>query len=241
VHGVALIAHSRAAPLQTDGGARYNQKARDLCKIRAFMKSLTFPLFLIAALVLAGGLARAETADRDKPMNVQADALRYDEQKQTSVFSGRVVLTKGSILIRGARIDVRQDAQGHQFGLVSADPGQVAFFRQKREGLDEFIEGEGESIEYDGRADTVRFDNNARLRRYRGATLNDEFSGHVIVYNNSTEVFTIDGSPANAGSSTPAGRVRAILTPKPALQTPATSAVAVTPLRSSGTLGGEKK
>ncbi len=206
------------------------------------MKSPTFPLFLIAALALAGGLARAEKADRDKPMNVQADALRYDELKQTSAFSGSVVLTKGSILIRGARIDVRQDAQGHQFGLVSAEPGQVAFFRQKREGLDEFIEGEGESIEYDGAADTVKFVNNARLRRYRGATLNDEFSGHVIHYNNSTEVFTIDGAAAKAGSSTPAGRVRAMLTPKPAIDTPAAgNAPAVTPLRSSGALGGEKK
>lgn len=203
------------------------------------MKSPTFPLLLIAALALAGGSACAEKADRDKPMNVQADALRYDELKQTSAFSGSVVLTKGSILIRGARIDVRQDAQGHQFGLISAEPGQVAFFRQKREGLDEFIEGEGESIEYDGRADTVKFVSNAQLRRYRGATLNDEFSGHVIVYNNSTEVFTIDGSPAKAGASTPAGRVRAMLTPKPAPDTPA--GTAVTPLRSSGTLGGEKK
>ena len=40
-------------------------------------------------------------------MNVEADALRYDDLKQTSVFTGRVVLTKGTILIRGARIDVR--------------------------------------------------------------------------------------------------------------------------------------
>ena len=102
-------------------------------------------------------------------MNVEADALRHDEQKQTSVFTGRVIVTKGSILIRGARIEVRQDAQGNQYGLVSADPGKLAFYRQKREGVDEYIEGEAETIEYDGRADTVKFIKQAQMRRYRGA------------------------------------------------------------------------
>ena len=205
------------------------------------MKSPNFPLILISAALLANSPVHAEKADRDKPMNVEADALRYDELKQTSLFSGRVILTKGSIVIRGARIDVRQDAQGRQFGLVSAEPGRLAFFRQKREGLDEYIEGEGESIEYDGAADSVKFLNNAQLRRYRGATLSDEFSGHVIVYNNSSEVFSIDGNPARTGIASPTGRVRAMLTPNPAAEIPAVKASAMATLRSSGALGGEKK
>jgi lipopolysaccharide export system protein LptA len=205
------------------------------------MKSPISPLLLIGAVLLASSPAHAEKADRDKPMNVEADAMRYEELKQTSVFSGRVILTKGSILIRGARIDVRQDAQGRQFGVISAEPGQVAFFRQKREGLDEFIEGEGESIEYDGAADSVKFLNKAQLRRYRGATLSDEFSGHVIVYNNSSEVFSIDGSPVKTGAASLTGRVRAMLTPNPVVEMPAAKASAMAPLRSSGTLSGETK
>ena len=64
------------------------------------------------------GIANAEKADRNKPMNVESDALRYDDLQQTSVFTGRVVLTKGTILIRGARIDVRQDAEGYQLSLI---------------------------------------------------------------------------------------------------------------------------
>ena len=183
----------------------------------------SFSLFLIAALVLGGAAAHAEKADRNKPMNVEADALRYDDLKQTSVFTGRVVLTKGTILIRGARIDVSQDAEGYQRGLVTAEPGKLAFFRQKREALDEFIEGEGELIDYDSRADTVKFINKAQLRRYRGATLNDEMTGATIVYNNLTDVFTIDGAPVKSANQPSAGRVRAMLTPRPdpATQPPA--------------------
>jgi lipopolysaccharide export system protein LptA len=156
------------------------------------MKLSLSTLLLLAALAPGAGLVRAEQADRNKPMNVEADALRYDDAKKTSVFTGHVVLTKGSILIRGASIEVRQDPEGYQYGLVTAEPGKLAFFRQKREGLDEFIEGQGESIEYDSRANTVKFNRQAQLRRYLGAALNDEMSGGVIVYNNSTDVFTID-------------------------------------------------
>ena len=170
---------------------------------------------LIAVLVACAGSAHAEKADRSKPMNVEADTLRHDEQKQTSVFTGRVIVTKGSIVIRGARIEVRQDSQGNQFGLVSAEPGKLAFYRQKREGVDEYIEGEAETIEYDGRADTVKFIKQAQLRRYRGATLNDELTGQVILFDNTTEVFNIDGGLAQGSTGAPAGRVRAMLMPKP--------------------------
>lgn len=84
-------------------------------------------------MLLPWGAAMAERADRDKPMNIESDALRYDDTKQTSVFTGKVVLTKGTMLIRGAQLDVRQDADGNQYGIVKAEPGKRAFFRQKRD------------------------------------------------------------------------------------------------------------
>ncbi len=210
------------------------------------MKFRLLSWFALCVLALSAWTAQAEKADRDKPMNIEADALRYDDVKQLSIFTGQVVLTKGSILIRGARLEVRQDTQGNQFGVVTAEAGKRAFFRQKREGLDETIEGEGETIDYDGRLDTVKFIGQAQLRRYQGAKLSDEFNGGIIVYNNLTDVFTLDGAPASgAPGSTgqpgaPSGRVRAMLTPKsdPALApAPATS----TPLRSSPELNNVKR
>jgi lipopolysaccharide transport protein LptA len=125
-----------------------------ISKIRAFMKHL-YPALLIAALALAGACVHAERADRDKPLTIDADALRHDDQKQITLFTGRVTANKGTIAMRGARLEVRQDVQGNQFGILTADPGQRAYFRQKREGMDEFIEGEAEQIEYDSAADTV--------------------------------------------------------------------------------------
>ena len=185
--------------------------------------SHAFVVVCVASLPMLAPLAtHAEKADTAKPMNIEADALRYDDLKQTSVFTGRVVLTKGTIQIRGARLEVRQDAQGYQHAVVTAAPDKLAFFRQKREGLDEFIEGESRTIEFDGRADTVKFLREAELRRYRGATLGDEVSGALIVYENTTDVFTVDGAPSGItgrGAPTAAtgranGRVRAVLIPQ---------------------------
>lgn len=188
---------------------------------------MKFPVsccLLIMALCGVAGLAHAEKADRNKPMNIEADALRHEDQKQTSVFTGRVVVTKGSIVIRGARVEVRQDAEGNQYGLVTAEPGKLAFYRQKRDGVDEFIEGESEVIEYDGRADTVKFLRRAQLRRYRGATLNDEITGSTILFDNTTEVFSVDGGTAQGTPGAPAPRVRAMLMPKPEDTGPAAAA-----------------
>jgi lipopolysaccharide export system protein LptA len=202
--------------------------------------SLAAALLVAAALALPAGAARAEKADRDKPMNVEADALRYDDLKQTTVFTGKVVITKGTIVIRGARVDVTQDAEGYQHGLVTAEPGKRAFYRQKREGLDEYIEGEGDTIEYDGKADRVKFINHAEMRRFRGPTLSDEMVGSLITYDNGSDTFNVDGGPASAAAG---GRVRAVLAPRASASAPAPRAAATPPagLRPSVTLDGGRK
>jgi lipopolysaccharide export system protein LptA len=210
------------------------------------MKKTYAALLLPAVFSLLTSAALAEKADRDKPMNIEADALRYDDLKQTSVFTGRVVVTKGTIVIRGARMDVRQDPQGYQFGVVTAESGKLAFFRQKREGLDEFIEGEGEVIEYDSKADNVKFIKRAEMRRFRGAQINDEMTGNLIVYDNDTDVFTVDSGVAQGAPAVGGGRIKAMLTPNTAASAPVSpsSPAANQPspqLRSSTTMGGEKK
>lgn len=205
------------------------------------MKYPSVILFLPLVLAFVGGAAHAEKADRTKPMNVEADALRYDDLKQTSVFTGRVVVTKGTIVLRGARVDVRQDPDGYQYGVVTAEPGKLAFYRQKREGLDEFIEGEAETIEYDGKADRVKFIRRSELRRYRGATVSDEMSGSLIIYDNTTDVFTVDGSPAGTAPGAQRGRVRAVLAPRDAGLAPSAPAASAARLRPSTILGGDNK
>ena len=200
---------------------------------------------LVLGLNLLSASAWAEKADRDKPMNAEADSLRYDDVKQTSVFTGNVVITKGTMIIRGDRVEVRQDNEGYQFGTASGSSSKRAFFRQKRDMGDEWIEGEGEVIVYDGKADTVTFTRNATMRRLRGAAVADETHGAQIVYNNSSETYSVSSGTASGSlaSGNPGGRVRAILSPRPAAgaaSAPATSPASGTPLRPSTSLEDKK-
>ncbi len=170
--------------------------------------------FTVTAIACSG--AQAERADRLKPLNIEADNGRYDDAKQMGTFTGNVVVTKGTMSMRAAKIEVRQTPDGAQFGVATAEADKRAVFRQKREGLDEYIEGEGERIEYDGKADTIRFVNRAVIRRFRGAVLADETAGSVIVYDNAAEVFSVVGGATAASPTNPSGRVRAVLTPREA-------------------------
>jgi lipopolysaccharide export system protein LptA len=206
----------------------------------------TSPLGLTLIATLCAALfstqAGAEKADKNKPLNAEADALRYDDLKQTSVFTGNVVITKGSIILRGATVNVRQDNEGFQYGTLTETGGKRAFFRQKREGLNEWIEGEAETIYYDGKADSVTFTKNAVLRRFKGAALNDETTGSQITYDNVTDVFNVVGGPANASATNPTGRIRIMMTPQVAASAGETrNPTPPAALRPSTTVGGERK
>jgi lipopolysaccharide export system protein LptA len=159
--------------------------------------------------------AWAEKADKDKPMVIEADAMRHDEIKLLTQFTGQVVALKGTMVLRGARMEVQQDKNGRQVAQIWAAPNERVFFRQKREGLDEFTEGEGEMVIYDSQADVVTLVQRAELRILRGTVLADQITGEKIVFNNTTEVMTVDRPTSGAKATDPRDqRVRAVLTPR---------------------------
>ncbi len=187
---------------------------------------------VIGACLALATPALAERADRDKPINIEADAMTYDDQKQINVFTGSVTLTKGSILIRAERLVLRQDPQGFQYATAHGSP---ANFRQKREGVDQFIVGSAEQLDYDGKVETVRLQRKASLKRLEKERVTDEVHGNLIVYDSRSEFFNVEsGGPASATPENPAGRVRVIIQPK-AAETPP-PAPAPTPLKPAGQL-----
>jgi lipopolysaccharide export system protein LptA len=200
------------------------------CKIHAAIRNRALsvaidrpaPLFLlrfgaaiaVAALLVSSPATRAEKADQFKPLNVEADLPgKIDLLHQYVVFNGNVVVTKGTMTIRAARIEVRELPDGYHTAVAFGSPSQHATFRQKRDAPDEYIEGDAERLEYDGKSDVIRFVNNASVRRLRGGETSDEISGNVVTYDSTTEVFSVTGG-ATPTAANPGGRVRAVLTPK---------------------------
>ena len=163
---------------------------------------------LLALGLLPGPPALAEKADRDKPVNLEADRVDLDDAKKEAIFEGNVSMTQGTLLIKADKIIVKQDTSGFQYGIAFGKP---AYFRQKREGFDEYIEGYGERLEYDGKVDKMQMFTNARIQRG-----GDEVRGDYIAYNAVTEFFqVIGGGKSSASSGNPQGRVRATIQPKP--------------------------
>lgn len=154
--------------------------------------------------------SHAEKADREQPMQIEADSMRHDEARQLTQFIGKVQATKGTLILRAARMEVQQDAKGRQVARLWAAPSERVFFRQKREGVNEFTEGEAEQVTYDNQADTIALSQRAEVRILRGNQVADLLNGHTIVFNNTSEVMTVDGQAANGQGQ----RVRAILTPR---------------------------
>ena len=160
------------------------------------------------AFVTVAPKAFAERADKDKPAVINADSSSVDDLNQTQMYTGDVVLTKGTIILRADQLTTKQDPEGYNFGTaVARQPNRLAYFKQKREGVDEFIEGQAERIEYDEKADTVRLFNRAVVKRLASGRDADELRGDRIDYNSRTEIYTSTGSPGT-------GRVRAVLQPK---------------------------
>ncbi len=168
---------------------------------------------LAAVLVALAAPAGAEKADRYKPMVIEADKdLVADDKRQMVVYNGNAVLSQGTMLLRAERIEVRELADGYRAATAIGTRSKPATWRQRRDGVDETVEGSAERIEFDGRADTLRFVGQAGLRRLRGAGVAEEITGGVVVWNNATEVFTVEGGAKSAAN--PTGRVRTVLAPR---------------------------
>lgn len=184
----------------------------------ASVTALTRPLarglaasLLVAGLV-SGPAAWAEKADRAQPLHFAADNARVEEGQRLNVLTGNVDITKGTMAIRADRVEIRQTPDGAQSATATGGQGGRSYFKQKRDGVEELIEGESEKIFYDGRDDTVHFTGRAVMRRIVGGVASDEVNGQAIRYDNKTGVYQVMGGSPLGGTSS--GRVRGVISPR---------------------------
>jgi len=204
-------------------GSKQERYARTLIAFCALGAACTLPCVTLA-----------EKSDRNKPVNVEADKLTIDDNKKESVFEGNVTFTQGTLTLKADRIVVKQDAGGFNYGFAYGKP---SYFRQKREGFEEYIEGFAERLEYDGKKDKMQMFTNAEIRK--GA---DEVKGDYISYDAVTEFYQVIGGPSVASTGNPKGRVRAtIQPPAQATDKPGGPAKPAVPLRTSPTLREPKE
>lgn len=203
---------------------------------------LTPPLRKLCASLALGlvlgvwlGAAQAEKADRSKQMVIEAERSGVlDMQRQVLVYAGNVVVSQGTLVLRADRIEIRETADGYRAATAIGSGEKPASYRQKRDNLDETVEGVADRIEFDGRGETLRFVGNGAVRRLRGGVLADEITGALIVWDANAEVFSVQGGTASP--TNPTGRVRAVLSPRveSGASAPASTPVPLQPSRALG-------
>jgi len=160
---------------------------------------------LAACVALAAQGALAERADREKEIVVGADRLTADDANRTSTFEGSVVVTQGTMRITANKVTVKEDAERHKYYVASGAP---VSFRQKRDKVDEWIEGFAERAEFDDRNDVLKLFNRARVK----SNLN-EITGDFISYDMRRELAEVSGAPPGRSAPASAGRVKVIILP----------------------------
>ncbi len=150
--------------------------------------------------------AWSEAADRDKPIELEADTVTVNDAKKTSTYSGNVILTQGTLVIHADKLVVREDKDGFQHSTSTGNP---TTFKQKREGKDEYMEGSAQRIEYDGRMDKVQLYTKAWVKRGE-----DIVHGDFISYDANAEYAEVIGGVKSSTEGGNSGRVKAIIQPK---------------------------
>jgi len=160
---------------------------------------------LLLAVVAAATAAQAEKGDREKEIQVLADRLAADDAKKEAVYEGNVIVTQGTMRITSARIVVREDPEGYRTYIATGAP---VTFRQKRDKVDDWIDGSAERAEFDDRNDLLKLYNGARLKSSQG-----ELTGDFISYDRGKEFFEV--TSAAPGRTPAAGsRVKATIIPQ---------------------------
>ncbi len=158
-----------------------------------------------AALAALAFAASAERSDRSKEIVVGADRLTADESSKTSTFEGDVVISQGTMRMTASKVTVREDKDRHKYYVANGAP---VTFRQKRDNVDEWIEGFAQRAEFDDRNDVLKLYDRARVKRN-----NDELTGDVITYDMKKDVAEVSGAPASSKAPT---RIKMIMTPRKA-------------------------
>lgn len=163
-----------------------------------------FPLVLAFAAAALAVPASAERADREKEIVVGSDRALFDDANRTSNFVGNVVVTQGTMRMTASSVTVKEDAERHKFYVAS---GSQVTFRQKRDKVDEWVEGSADRAEFDDRSDVLKLYNRAKVKSNQ-----NEITGDFISYDMNREVAEVSG--AQPGKVAPAdSRVKVIILP----------------------------
>ncbi|AMB84358.1 lipopolysaccharide transport periplasmic protein LptA [Pseudomonas agarici] len=167
----------------------------------------TLPILLSLGAVLGSVNAWALPNDRDQPIRIQADDAQLDDKQGIATYKGDVVITQGSMVVRGNTVTLTRTASGDIDVVTSV--GNLAYFEQRQKVTDtQPVKGYGKTIQYLAQQNRIVLIDQAKVVNEGNTT-----EGEKIVYDTVKQVATA-GRANGTPIATPRPRIDMVIQPK---------------------------
>lgn len=146
--------------------------------------------------------AFALKGDEIKPVQIEADQATLDQKQMETVFTGKILITRGSILIHADKGVADQNPKGDKTVTLFGSP--VTFQQTMDDG--QLVTGQADKFDYATQTNLAVLTGRARIKKG-----NDMVTGSKITYNTKTQVYSVNSMPANGINKAKLGRVTVIL------------------------------
>lgn len=145
-------------------------------------------LLLAAMLMAAFSLPlHAFDLESDKPIEVESDSARLDDQDDTATYTGNVRVTQGEARLTADRVVLHRGSSQSVDRMEAT--GKPATYEQPETREGPAVYAEGETIIYAADEDRITFERKAFIRQD-----GDTFRGNRIVYDLTDRVVTASSS-----------------------------------------------
>ena len=151
---------------------------------------------------LCSQASHALPADRDQPIQIQADWAELDERKGTATYGGDVRMSQGTMQVRAARLVIYTERDKVLKILADGSEAVPAHYEQQPRADQPVLQASAQHITYVTAEQRIELRGNARLTQK-----NNQFMGGDIEYSIARELVT-----ANSGQ-TAGGRVTVTFDP----------------------------
>lgn len=141
--------------------------------------------------------------DREKPIQINAQRMEWNNQQQLATYTGKVEVVQGELQLKSEQLQIQRGEQGELTQAEASSPGQLAYMRDLADINEPEVEAWAETIHYHPAAEQVILTGNAHLTQGQ-----DSFRGHRLIYNLTTRDIRAEQAAGDAP------RVEVILTPK---------------------------
>jgi len=156
---------------------------------------------LLALLLCLPSLSQALPNDRNQPIKISADQASINERSGVTVYSGNVEIRQGSMLIKGARVELHRNDAGVERIISTGAPAE---FHQQPKADAPLTKAYGKRMDYRIKRQEITITDSARVTQGE-----DSFSGERIIYNMDKAIVNAFGSDDKGGE-----RVRMVIQPR---------------------------